>query len=146
MAFLLFVPTTILSGCTKSLIASPSRKNSGLETTSNNFLLFFFLIIFSILSPVVKGTVDLITIILYLLIYLLICFETWYTYFKLAELFFLFAGVPTQIKTISDFLIAFSILFVKIKRFCLWFFLLLHDQQMALDQNHRLLDQNLRYV
>ena len=30
-------PTTILSGYIKSLIASPSLKNSGLDTTSNNF-------------------------------------------------------------------------------------------------------------
>ena len=66
--FLLFDPIIILSGNLKSLIASPSRKNSGLETTSNNFLLFFFKIIFSILSPVVTGTVDLVTIILNLLI------------------------------------------------------------------------------
>ena len=52
----------------KSLIASPSRKNSGLETTENLFLLFFFERIFSISSPVVTGTVDLVIIILYLLI------------------------------------------------------------------------------
>ena len=42
MTFLLSEPTTILSGNLKSLIASPSRKNSGFETTSNNFFLFFF--------------------------------------------------------------------------------------------------------
>ena len=41
MTFLLFAPITILSGNLKSLIASPSRKNSGFETTSNNFFLFF---------------------------------------------------------------------------------------------------------
>ena len=36
-------PTTILSGKIKSRIASPSLKNSGLDTTENLFLLFFFL-------------------------------------------------------------------------------------------------------
>ena len=41
-ALLLFVPITTLSGDVKSLIASPSLKNSGLETTENNFLFFFF--------------------------------------------------------------------------------------------------------
>ena len=48
-------------------MASPSLKNSGLETTSNLFLFFFEFKMFSILSPVVTGTVDLVTIILYLL-------------------------------------------------------------------------------
>ena len=37
-------------------------KNSGLETTSINFFVFCLLNIFSILSPVVTGTVDLVTI------------------------------------------------------------------------------------
>ena len=37
----LSVPITILSGNIKSLMASPSLKNSGLETTSNNFFDFF---------------------------------------------------------------------------------------------------------
>ena len=63
-ALILLHPITILSGNLKSLIASPSRKNSGFETTSNNFFLFFFKIIFSILSLVVIGTVDFVTIIL----------------------------------------------------------------------------------
>ncbi len=40
LAFLLFVPTTTLSGYIKSLMASPSRKNSGFDTTSTS--LFFF--------------------------------------------------------------------------------------------------------
>ena len=51
-------PTTILSGYLKSLIASPSRKNSGFDITENFFLFFK---IFSIKSPVPTGTVDLVT-------------------------------------------------------------------------------------
>ena len=73
----MFEPTTILSGNLKSLIASPSLRNSGFEITSNNFLFFFFESIFSILSPVVTGTVDFVTIILNLLINLLIWFAAW---------------------------------------------------------------------
>ena len=57
-------PITILSGYLKSLIASPSLRNSGLDTTSNKDFLTFFAIIFSTTSPVVTGTVDLLTIIL----------------------------------------------------------------------------------
>ena len=41
-------------------MASPSLKNSGLDTISTNFLFFNFLRIFSILSPVVTGSVDLV--------------------------------------------------------------------------------------
>ena len=40
--FLSLDPTTILSGKIKSRIASPSLKNSGLDTTENLFLLLFF--------------------------------------------------------------------------------------------------------
>jgi len=61
---LLLEPTTILSGYLKSRIASPSRRNSGLEITSKYFFFTFFDIIFSTSSPVVTGTVDLFTIIL----------------------------------------------------------------------------------
>ncbi len=50
--FLSLDPIIIRSGYVKSLIASPSRKNSGFETTSNSFLFFLFEIIFSILSPI----------------------------------------------------------------------------------------------
>ena len=57
-------------------MASPSLKNSGLETTANLFLLFFLDNIFSIWSPVVTGTVDLVMIILNLLIDKLICLAT----------------------------------------------------------------------
>ena len=60
----------------KSLIASPSLKNSGLDTTENLFLEFLLDMIFSISSPVVTGTVDLVTIILNLLIEVLISFAT----------------------------------------------------------------------
>ena len=52
------MPITILSGKKKSFIASPSLKNSGLDMTEKFFLLVFFNKIFSILSPVVTGTVD----------------------------------------------------------------------------------------
>ena len=62
--FKLFDPITILSGYLKSLIASPSLKNSGLEIISNLFFLFFLRIIFSTSSPVPIGTVDLFTMIL----------------------------------------------------------------------------------
>jgi hypothetical protein len=60
----------------KSLIASPSLKNSGLDTTENFFFEFFFDIIFSISSPVVTGTVDLVIIILNLFIDELISLAT----------------------------------------------------------------------
>ena len=45
-------------------MASPSLKNSGFETTENLFFEIFLDIIFSISSPVVTGTVDLVIIIL----------------------------------------------------------------------------------
>ena len=62
--FKLFDPIMILSGNLKSLIASPSLKNSGFETISNLFFFTFFEIIFSTSSPVPTGTVDLLIIIL----------------------------------------------------------------------------------
>ena len=74
--FLFSLPITTRSGLIKSLIAEPSLKNSGLETTSTNLFLIFDLKIFSNLSPVVTGTVDLVIIILYLFINFLICFAT----------------------------------------------------------------------
>lgn len=56
-------PMTILSGWSVSLIADPSRKNSGFETVSKvNFPVLFvssFSIIFLHKSPVPTGTVDL---------------------------------------------------------------------------------------
>ena len=76
MAFLLSVPIITLSGLEKSLIASPSLKNSGLETTSTSFLFFNLIKIFSILSPVVTGTVDFVIIILNLFIDKLSSFAT----------------------------------------------------------------------
>ena len=106
ITFLLFDPTTILSGNRKSLIASPSRRNSGFETTSKNLFCFLFKIIFSILSPVDTGTVDLVTIILNLFMYLLISLATLKTYWRSADLFFLDVGVPTQINIISEDLTA----------------------------------------
>ena len=62
--FLLFDPTIILSGNLKSLIASPSLKNSGLDIISIFFFLLFFKI-FSNSSPVPTGTVDFVTIIFF---------------------------------------------------------------------------------
>ena len=121
-AFVLFVPTTTRSGTTKSLIASPSLKNSGFETTSYFVLNLFFFKIFSILSPVVTGAVDLVTITLYLFKLDLIVFETWKTYFKSAALVFLFVGVPTQMNMTSDFLIDSEILFENASLFWLTFY------------------------
>ena len=66
-SLLLFEPITILSGYLKSLIASPSLRNSGLDIIEKSF--FFFLSIFSISSPVPTGTVDLVTIIFFFLEY-----------------------------------------------------------------------------
>ena len=106
MALLLFDPITILSGNLKSLIASPSRKNSGFDTTSNIFFLTFLKTIFSILSPVVTGTVDLVTIILNLSIWRQISFTTLKTKCRSAERFLFEVGVPTQINIISEFLTA----------------------------------------
>src|SRR3989344_2791327 len=61
------LPITILSGKLKALMAFPSRRNSGLETTSNSiFLGRFSLIILSVSRAVPGGTVLLLTIILYL--------------------------------------------------------------------------------
>ena len=62
---MLLEPITILSGYLKSLIASPSLKNSGLEMISKSLLFFN---IFSISSPVPIGTVDLVTIIFLFLV------------------------------------------------------------------------------
>ena len=80
------MPIITLSGYEKSLIASPSLKNSGLDTTSIRFLFFNFVNIFSILSPVVTGTVDFVTITLYFEIIFFNSLATLYTYFKSAEL------------------------------------------------------------
>ena len=49
-------------------MASPSLKNSGFEITENFSVEFFLDNIFSISSPVVTGTVDLLIIILNLFI------------------------------------------------------------------------------
>src|SRR5690606_21536062 len=60
-AFSLDVPTTTLSGFMKSSTATPSRKNSGLETTSTSTNVFSLKTAFT-LSAVPTGTVDLVTI------------------------------------------------------------------------------------
>ena len=53
---------TTLSGLKKSLIAEPSLKNSGLDTTSNLSKGTFFDIISLIFLVVPTGTVDFVTI------------------------------------------------------------------------------------
>ena len=81
-----------------------------------------FLRIFSILSPVATGTVDLVIIILYFLIYFFSSLATLKTYFKSAELLFILVGVPTQIKIMSELMTADFKSEVKINVFCLKFF------------------------
>ena len=94
--------------------------------TSN--LLIFFLIdkIFSISSPVVRGTVDFVTIILYLFKFSFMVLATSNTYLRLASLFFL-VGVPTQINMISDFFIEFGRSFENLRLFDLKFFLTIYS-------------------
>ena len=82
--------------------------------TEKFFLLAFFNKIFSILSPVVTGTVDLVTIILKLFINLPISLATLKTWDKSAALLFFFVGVPTQIKMTWEFLIASDKFVVKL--------------------------------
>ena len=55
------MPTTTRSGRLKSLMAAPSRRNSGLDTTANSASGRVSRMIFSISSPVPTGTVDLVT-------------------------------------------------------------------------------------
>ena len=76
--------------------------------TENLFLFTFFNNIFSISSPVVTGTVDFVMIILNLLIDFDISFDTEKIWLRSAPIPFFFVGVPTHIKTISDFLIELS--------------------------------------
>ena len=54
-------PMTMRSGCLKSAIAAPSRRNSGLDTTANRSLDLCSAMICSTSSPAPIGTVDLIT-------------------------------------------------------------------------------------
>jgi hypothetical protein len=54
------VPMTIRSGCLKSWIAAPSRKNSGFDTTATSTLGRISRMIRSTSSPVPTGTVDLV--------------------------------------------------------------------------------------
>jgi hypothetical protein len=57
------LPITTRSGRMKSLIAAPSRRNSGFETTPKLARVFFRAFISSRrCSPVPMGTVDLVTI------------------------------------------------------------------------------------
>ena len=115
------MPTTTLSGLIKSLIASPSLKNSGFETTSTSFFFFNIEKMFSIMSPVETGTVDLVSIILYFLINFLISLAALNTYRRSAELVFFLVGVPTHIKIMSDLVTASFKLSVKFILFCLKF-------------------------
>ena len=69
------VPITTLSGFMKSLIAKPSRKNSGFETTLNVPLAFLEMISCT-LSAVPTGTVLLSTIMVYFSIMLPNCSAT----------------------------------------------------------------------
>ena len=121
--FELLVPITTLSGYLKSLRASPSLKNSGFETTSNLLLGLCLLKIFSILSPVPRGTVDFVIIVLCLLRFFEIVFVTLNTLDRSADWSFFADGVPTAIKMMSEFCIALSISVVKISLFALKFLL-----------------------
>ena len=89
-------------------------ENSGFDATSNNFLFTLELIIFSILSPVYIGIVDLVITILNFLIYFLISLTALKTYFKFTELLFLAVGVPTQINIMSEYITALFKSVVKI--------------------------------
>ena len=68
-----------------------------------SFFITFFEIIFSISSPVVTGTVDLVIIILNLLIDFIFLLLHYILDLRSAALPFFLVGVPTQIKIISDF-------------------------------------------
>jgi len=65
------------------------------------------------------GTVDLVIIILYLLIFFDIIFATAYTFLRSADTPSFAVGVPTAIKIISDSLIALFISVVKKSLFAL---------------------------
>src|SRR6267143_1595706 len=56
-----WLPITTRSGCMKSWMAEPSRKNSGLETTSARCFVLRLLRTRETMSPVRGGTVDLLT-------------------------------------------------------------------------------------
>ena len=73
-----------------------------METTEKRFFVFCFDKIFSILSPVVTGTVDFVTIILNFDIELFISLTTLKIWLRSAALLPFFVGVPTHINTISD--------------------------------------------
>ncbi len=67
---------------------------------------FFLLINFSIWSPVPTGTVDLVTIIFFELIFLITSFAALKTKDRLTSKEFFLFGVPTHRKIISDFFTA----------------------------------------
>ena len=54
------VPTTMRSGCLKSRMAAPSRKNSGFEATTMSAFGLVSVMMRSTSSPVPTGTVDLV--------------------------------------------------------------------------------------
>jgi hypothetical protein len=91
--------------------------------TENLFLFTFFNNIFSISSPVVTGTVDFVMIILNLLIDFDISFDTEYIWLRSAPMPFFLVGVPTHIKTISDF---FTELSKSVEDYLFYFDLYLH--------------------
>ena len=93
-------------------MADPSRKNSGLETTSKKFWSTLFDIIFFTSLVVPTGTVDLVTTKQYLFILSEISSATCQTKLKSASSSNLLEGVPTVIKKIS----VFSELFLCLKQ------------------------------
>ena len=99
-------PTTTRSGFKKSFMASPSFKNSGLETTWNSISTFLFFnssdIVCFTLSAVPTGTVDLSTTIRGVDICSPISLATCRTYLRSAEPSSPI-GVPTAIKATSQF-------------------------------------------
>ena len=94
---------TTRSGRIKSFTAEPSRKNSGFDTTSKLFSLIFSKIIFFTCFVVPTGTVDLVTMRQYFLMFSLISMAASQTKLKSASPSILFEGVPTVIKIISAF-------------------------------------------
>ena len=100
-------------------MAEPSRKNSGLETTSKFFSFIFFAIILFTSFVVPTGTVDLVTTIQYLFILLLISSATFQTNDRSASPSILLEGVPTVMKIISASCMDADKEFEKLKSFVL---------------------------
>ena len=99
-------PMIILAGLLKSLMASPSFKNSGLKHTSiliNDFLVFKLALIIDLTKSVVPtGTVDLTHIIVSLFKFLPIALATFLILVRSVEPFSS-CGVPTAINIKSAF-------------------------------------------